>query len=50
MPRVALEKVGKRVSGREAWEGGDRGIHTDDSLCYTAETNTIVKQLYPIFF
>ena len=31
-------------------EGGDICKHTDDSLCYTAETNTIVKQLYPIFF
>ena len=30
--------------------GRDICKHTDDSLCYTADTNTIVKQLYPIFF
>ena len=38
---------------REGWEGdakgrgyGDICIHIADSLCYTAETNNIVKQLY----
>ena len=37
----------------EGWEGDTRGrgygdicIHIADSLCYTAETNNIVKQLY----
>ena len=29
-----------REGGREAQEGGDIGIHTADSLCCTAETNT----------
>ena len=32
--------------GREVQEGGDVCIHIADSLCCTAETNTIVKQLY----
>ena len=34
--------------GREAQEGGDICIHIADSLCCTAETNNIVKQLYSI--
>ena len=29
------------------WEGGDICIYIADLLCYTAETNNIVKQLYP---
>ena len=32
--------------GREAHEGGNICILTADSLCCTAETNNIVKQLY----
>ena len=41
------------VSTKGGWEGDARGrrygdicICIADSLCYTAETNTIVKQLY----
>ena len=32
--------------GREAQEGWDICIHTADSLCCAAETNTALKQLY----
>ena len=35
-----------RVGGRETQEGGDIHICIADSLCYKAETNTIVKQLH----
>ena len=37
----------------EGWEGGSRGrgfgdicMHMADSLCYTTETNSVVRQLY----
>ena len=29
------------------WAGGDKCIYRADLLCYTAETNNMVKQLYP---
>ena len=32
---------------RMTQEGGDKGIQISDLLCCTAETNNIVKQLYP---
>ena len=32
--------------GREVQEGGDICIHTADSLCYTAETNTTLLSNY----
>ena len=35
--------VGWGAGGREGQEGGDVGIHIVDSLCCTAETNTILQ-------
>ena len=44
---------GKQRDGMGEWEGGSRErgygdicMHTADSLCCTAETNNIIKQLY----
>ena len=39
-------EVWDREGESEAQEGGDICIHMADSLCYTAETNNTVKQLY----
>ena len=33
-------------SGKEAQEGGYACTHVGDSICCTAETNNIIKQLY----
>ena len=35
--------------GGEVQEGEDTRIHTADSLRCTADTNNIIKQLYPNF-
>ena len=35
-----------KEGGREMREGGDIHMHIADSLCFTAETNTTLKQLY----
>ena len=34
--------------GREAQERGDICVNIADSCCCTAETDNIIKQLYPI--
>ena len=34
------------LNGQKIQKRGDVCVHTAGSLCYTAETNSIVKQLY----
>ena len=34
------------LNGKEVQKRGDINIHKMDSLCYTVETNNIVKQIY----
>ena len=34
------------LKGKEVQKRGDINIHIADSLCYTVETNNIVKQIY----
>ena len=34
------------LNGKEVQKRGDINIRIADSLCYTVETNSIVKQIY----